>query len=95
MNEIVQFAVTDFETWDNAVKKNQDAYGRGVIEYAARWANMVEMAIAGGAEFGDVVGQLSHEADIDGITKLMYGLAVSILSRVWKHGEELRHWHLN
>jgi len=23
----------------------------------------------------------------------MYGAAVAILSKVWKHGEELRRWH--
>jgi hypothetical protein len=31
--------------------------------------------------------------DNDGITGFMYGCAVSILSKVWIHGEQLRRWH--
>ena len=42
---------------------------------------------------GDVAKQTSHDADLEGITGFMYGCAVSILSKCWKHGEDLRRWH--
>lgn len=35
----------------------------------------------------------SHLADIYGITGFIYGCSVSILSSVWKYGNELRTQH--
>lgn len=37
--------------------------------------------------------RLSREADTEGITIFMYGVAVSILSQCWEFGEYLRKWH--
>jgi len=37
--------------------------------------------------------ETSHEADTDGITGFMYGVAVSALSHCWEYGDELRRWH--
>lgn len=31
--------------------------------------------------------------DDDGITGFMYGCAVQMLAKSWKHGEALRRWH--
>ena len=93
MNELATFTVTNQEAWDRSVEANQDAYGRGITEYAARWASMVEDAVANGAVIIDVLDKLSHEADTSGITGFMYGKAVLILSEVWTYGETLRRWH--
>lgn len=41
----------------------------------------------------DNAKQLSYEADKEGITGFMYGVAVSILSQCWEYGEFLRKWH--
>ena len=41
----------------------------------------------------DNAERLSHEADEEGITRFMYGAAVSILSQCWEYGEHLRKWH--
>jgi len=41
----------------------------------------------------DIAEKASHDADTEGITGFMYGTAVSILAKFWKHGEELRKWH--
>ena len=35
----------------------------------------------------------SKQVDFMGITGAMYGMAVSILAKCWKHGEALRKWH--
>lgn len=77
--------------------KNADPYGRGCFTYAERWAKLLEKKID---EVGNVqkaikdnADHLSHEADTEGITGFMYGMAVSILSQCWEYGEELRKWH--
>lgn len=77
--------------------KNVDPYGRGCFTYAERWAELLEKKID---EVGNVqnaiidnADRLSHEADIEGITGFMYGMAVNILSQCWEYGEELRKWH--
>lgn len=80
--------------WKLAVDANVDAYGACVMRYAERWAFLMEHEME---EEGKTVAQVakatSNTADEEGITGFMYGCAVSILSRVWIHGEELRRWH--
>jgi hypothetical protein len=84
---------------DVAWKKRRDAnmdggYGQAVIEYAERWANLVEERTAGDETLLEsVVKQASHDADIDGITGFMYGAAVTVLADSWAWGERLRKWH--
>jgi hypothetical protein len=81
------------ELWDSSVNKNQDFYGKGVICYAERWANLMESKLAEGSALSDIAEATSHEAGTDGITGFMYGCAVSILAEVWQHGAALRNWH--
>ena len=85
----------DYKDWYN---KNLDPYGHACFTYAERWAEMLENAIENSTDepmkvIVDNADRLSHEADIEGITGFMYGMAVSILSQCWKYGEELRKWH--
>jgi hypothetical protein len=86
-------------------KNSGDGYSKGVVDYAERWADLMEKALEtwrGGNELSpasvmrflvDNADKLSHEADTDGITGFMYGCAVSALAHFWIHGEELRRWH--
>jgi len=90
---ILPFGVMNRDGWKEAVEKNKDGYGSGVIRFAARWANLMETEMAKGKKLKDVADKMSHKADVEGITGFMYGCAVSILANVWKHGEELRRWH--
>ena len=83
--------------WQKGLANNQDFYGRGVYDFAKRWANLMEQDIA---ENGDALCAItlnaekrSREADTDGITGFMYGCAVEILTKVWEWGEILRKWH--
>ena len=93
MSDLPKFELTDPQGWEATVKANDDPYGAAGVRYAATWANMMEAEIASGAKLADVAKRTSHDADTDGITGFMYGCAVSILSQVWKHGDELRRWH--
>ena len=83
----------DEKGWLETVQANQDSYGGAGVRYAWRWADMMESKIAQGESLEDIAEETSHQADTEGITGFLYGCAVSILSQVWLHGEELRRWH--
>ena len=85
--------LSDVAAWATAVEKNSDPYGAGCIQYAERWARLMQVAMADGKQLADVAEQLSHDADAEGITGFMYGCAVNVLSHCWAHGDELRKWH--
>ena len=97
MNEglIVSAKVTlrDEEGWEKIVANNTSFYGSGVIRYAERWACLMEAWMAKGDTLEACAKETSYLADTEGITGFMYGGAVSILSQVWIHGEQLRRWH--
>jgi hypothetical protein len=88
--EIIKGKEKEYKDWYDL---NSDPYSRACFTYAERWANMMENAINKGKDLKDVAERLSLRADTEGITGFMYGVAVSILSQVWIHGEELRRWH--
>ena len=83
----------EFE-WLKSREVNSDPYGKAVLDYAERWADMMETHISSGKILttGDIE-RMSHAADTEGITGFMYGAAVSLLAAVWVHGEQLRRWH--
>jgi len=87
--------VSDEAAWKKWREANMDGgYGQAVIEYAERWANLVEERTVGDqALLESVVKQASHDADTEGITGFMYGVAVSVLATSWAWGERLRKWH--
>ena len=83
------------EEWENckAINSKSD-YSNCVIDYTILWAQYMEYLMAKhDKKLSDVWDMSSHLADIYGITGFMYGCAVSILSSVWKYGEELRVQH--
>lgn len=89
----IKLSLKDEEVWNQAVEKNTDSYGCGIIRYANKWACLMEGHINNGTSLADCAERLSYLADNEGITGFMYGCAVGILSQVWVHGEELRRWH--
>jgi len=72
---------------------SKDAYSKGIITYIEKWSELMEKEIENGKKLEDIAKTTSCEADTDGITGYMYGVAVRILSGVWEYGEELRKWH--
>lgn len=81
---------SEYAIWRAA---NADDYSRRCFTYAEEWADMMEADMREGAKLADVAEKRSHDADTDGITGFMYGMAVAILAKAWVHGEELRRWH--
>ncbi len=88
-----EITLRDPKGWRLACDANTDAYGAQVMRYAARWAYLMEQQIAKGKTVMEVADETSHIADHEGVSLVMYGCAVAVLSRVWQHGDELHMWH--
>lgn len=73
-------------------KNSDDGYSYGTISYAARFASMMESAIAEGKSVSDAAEELQYKADTDGITGFMAGCAAQEISHFWVHGEAFRKW---
>ncbi len=86
-------SLRDPEGWKKFCEINSDDYGGAVMAYAERWARLMEGRMDKGEKLEAIADECSHLADSEGITGFMYGCAVGILSKVWKHGEALRLWH--
>ena len=83
----------DEALWLECAEKNKDAYGAAVMSFADRWARIMETRVSNGETVESCADEICSLADTEGITGFMYGCAVSILSRVWAHGDALRRWH--
>lgn len=82
-----------YTTYTTVSDGEMSAYARGIVDYAVQWANKMEVAIAAGETLEQCADRCSHEADTDGITGNMYGMAAYILSAYWIHGDALKVWH--
>lgn len=79
--------------WDTFKCNNQDFYGKGVVDFCERWAELMEKQITSGKKLTEVSDATEKEADADGITGFMYGCAIDVLSQTWVYGEDLKAWH--
>lgn len=92
--KLEKFSLKDPGIWVEALKDNLTSdYSVCGMRFVASWASLMERKMAEGKQLTDIAEEASHEADIEGITGFMYGYAVSLLSQIWEHGEELRRWH--
>lgn len=90
----MKFNKTDGEAvWADYRAKNKDFYGKGVIDFAERWANLMEPRLEAGEDLVSIADATCDEADTEGITGFMYGAAVQTLAHTWAWGEQLRLWH--
>jgi hypothetical protein len=86
-------SLADAAAWQKTVDVNSDGYGACTVRYAERWARFMEGRMSAGASLAECADAMSQVADTEGITGFMYGCAVSILSKCWIRGEDLRRWH--
>jgi len=70
-----------------------DPYSNATVQYALRWANLMEDELAKGKKLEDIAEETSNTADTEGITGFMYNYSIKILVEVWFYGESLRQWH--
>lgn len=90
------------DMWKSAISIGPDSpedvpgtkgYAQAIVDFTIRWADLMESAIEKGTPLEKCAEKLSHDADTDGITGNMYGMAVHLLSTYWVHGDTLRVWH--
>jgi hypothetical protein len=92
--EGIEIELSDEEYWNETKRINAgEGYGEATIEFAECWAKLMQSEIKQGKTVVECADKTSFELGFLGITGFMYGMAVNILSRSWKHGEELRKWH--
>ena len=77
---------------------SQDFYSRGIVDFAERWASLMEERMAESGEqpstyFQRDAKNAERAADTEGISGFMYGAAVAALAKFWEHGDSLNHWH--
>lgn len=71
--------------------RNQDDYGRRCITYAQDWAKLIQIKIREGVPLTkELVNELSHQADTDGITDFMYIISKNVLRTTWKHWNRIK-----
>lgn len=88
---MMEFA--DKAAWDMAVQANQNGSGQRILDYAERWARMMQLELAQGKALADVWEPTSFEADLEGMSGFSSGLATHLLTQCWVHGAELRRLH--
>ena len=90
----------EYDDWKDNQKGEGRGYGLACFAYAEGWAKLLQKEFAErNIENPDVTCMVAHaencskQVDFMGITGAMYGMAVAILAKCWKHGEALRKWH--
>ena len=89
----VAIELNNAKGWKQSLEANTDSYGKCAMDYAEGWAKLMQLEFSNGKTLQQCAEETSHELGFYGITGFMYGCAVSILSKCWIHGEELRRWH--
>lgn len=69
------------------------SYEGATATFAERWARLMQAEMEVGKNLQDMAEATSSEADFEGITGNMHNTAVLLLTKHWKHGEQLRRWH--
>lgn len=78
--------------WQSWVDANQDFYGKGTIDYAKSWAELMEAELAAGKGLYEAAKDTRFKARPDGITGFMFGMACQMLIQAWAHGDQLEKW---
>lgn len=91
----VEFNCVNTELLQDYIDKNKDDYGAAIIDYAKTWGRLMQFMIQENftLKVSDVAESTSFQANVEGITGFMYGIAVKILSDCWIYGNDLKNWH--
>jgi hypothetical protein len=81
------------ERWDEFAATHTGGNWTATIEYALRWADLMEAEMNAGSTLESVAKATSFAA-IQGevILGSMYGDAVNLLVATWEYGEQLGRW---
>ncbi|MFA6227484.1 MAG: hypothetical protein WC631_03360 [Candidatus Paceibacterota bacterium] len=89
---IVPFKVRNKNLWAEIVETNKREM-MGMLRFASRWAQIMEIKIGEGKKLSRIAGWASHKVDTETISGLEFKCALDVLCKVWKYGKELeRHY---
>ena len=96
----MKFAKGKERVWKEGLGRNNDGkisdFGGAIYYFAERWANAMEKRIENGEKLSDIAVEESVNVlrEMEGymLSDIQMMCAVSILSEVWKYGEELKYW---
>ena len=91
--EDVKIEVTDPASW--AKRLGDRDYGMYCeIDFADRWARLMQLELAVGKKLEEIASRTAEEAYDGGLPLMIIHPVVKyLLSKEWKHGEELRRWY--
>lgn len=76
--------------WEKVKEINDDPYGKGIVDYMIKWADLMEEEIKNNGKLSKTKAEkLSHTADTVGITGFMYDLSRKYLGHFWYYGDTL------
>lgn len=78
--------------WKSWVDANQDFYGKGVVDYARSWSDLMENEMSLGKGLHEAAKDTRFKATPSGVTGYMFGTACQMLIQAWEHGEALERW---
>lgn len=81
---------SDPDSWAAIVEKNTDPYGAAALNFARRWARMMEKAADREELTKDAADTLANLANDEGITGFQFGCARNALVLCWEHGAALQ-----
>lgn len=79
--------------WDSQTGAFRMEYTRIVVDFAKRWAELMETRIAAGEKLADIAKQTADEADTEDISGMAYSVAVMLMVGSWVYGKDLFVWH--
>lgn len=76
--------------WIQTRYNNQDKYGTNVLDYAERWAKLMQKKIANGEQLTrNLIERIAVYAKVIEMTKYAYDQAANILIACWRYGIDL------
>lgn len=85
--------IIDSKDWEKYKADNDDPYGQSIIEYAERWAGLMEKQINEGYDLASIANETSHQANTDRLSYFTFSVAANALIKHWKYGEQLDEWY--
>lgn len=80
------------QLWEKTKSNNKDSYGLAIIQYIERLVHMLENRVVD--DRLEITKEqwieLSHKADIDGITGFQYSYAKKIINELWFLGDVIK-----
>lgn len=93
------FSFSSERDWDGEIfwqmklaDSQQDAAEMQALRFAARWANLMETAIADGARLEDIGNETCLQAAMGGLDWVYFSWAVFRIASAWVHGTEFAAW---